>query len=265
MQHSGSGAVVDDDRRERVRRTLASGAVDVHFQPVADLRTGAVVAYEALARFPGAPGATGLFADAALVGLGAELEELAVRWALAGIRAGAPGVPVGLNLSPTALLSPRITDLLLSHRTDGLAVEITEHAPVEDYDALLEVTRGLRAAGIGLAVDDAGAGYASLQHILRLEPDTIKIDIGIVSGLHRHRPRAALVSALATFAAETGSVLLAEGIEEPAERDALLARGVHLGQGYLLGRPAPLPRPGRPDGPAGQLLARSGLGTALAT
>nr|WP_243737746.1 EAL domain-containing protein [Blastococcus xanthinilyticus] len=110
---------------------------------------------------------------------------------------------------------------------------------MDDYPAVLAVTSRLRASGITVSVDDAGAGYASLRHILRLSPDVIKLDIGLVMGLHTDPARQALTSAMVAFAAETGARLVAEGVEDAAERDALLARGVRYGQGYLFGRPRP--------------------------
>ena len=108
---------------------------------------------------------------------------------------------------------------------------------MDDYDAVLAATRRLRRAGIAVSVD--GAGYASLRHILRLSPDGIKLDIGLVTGVHADPARPAMTSAMVAFAGETSARLVAEGVEQEAERDALLARGVRYGQGYLFGRPRP--------------------------
>jgi EAL domain-containing protein (putative c-di-GMP-specific phosphodiesterase class I) len=98
----------------------------------------------------------------------------------------------------------------------------------------------LRAAGVLLAVDDAGAGYASLRHVLRLRPDVIKLDIALVTGVHTDLARQALVAAMVGFAAATGARLVAEGVEEAAEATALRELGVMFAQGHLYGRPAPL-------------------------
>jgi EAL domain-containing protein (putative c-di-GMP-specific phosphodiesterase class I) len=229
------------DPGERVRAVLAEGAVVTHVQPVVDLATGATVAYEALARFPDvAGGPAELFSDAAAAGLGGELEELAARAALAVAPRLPAGRPLGVNLSPQALLRPSVTELLLAHQHLDLGVEVTEHSPVEDYDALLAVLDVLRAAGVLLAVDDAGAGYASLRHVLRLRPDVIKLDIALVAGVHTDLARKALVAAMVGFAAATGARLVAEGVEEAAEAAALRELGVEFAQGHLYGRPAPL-------------------------
>jgi EAL domain-containing protein (putative c-di-GMP-specific phosphodiesterase class I) len=239
----GSGAAVRDlaARRERVRSFLAPGAVVTHLQPVVELATGAVVGHEALSRFPSwkGPGTAGLFTEAAAVGLGVELEEIAARAALEVARRRPAGLTLAVNLSPEALTCDSVVDLLLDHRDCALAVEITEHSRVDDYEAVLVATGRLRGSGIGISVDDAGAGYASLRHILRLRPDIIKLDIGLVMGLHDDPARQALTSAMVAFSDETGARLVAEGVEEEAEREALLARGVRYGQGYLFGRPRP--------------------------
>ena len=115
-----------------------------------------------------------------------------------------------------------------------LVIEITEHAAVDDYEALATALRRHRAAGLRIAVDDAGAGYASLRHILKLRPDFIKIDLSLVRDIHLDPVRQALVTALVTFASTVGAVLVAEGVEAQAELDMLVGLGVRHMQGYLL-------------------------------
>ncbi len=229
-------------RRARVCSVLERREVDVHVQPVVDMRTGTVVGHEALSRFPGADqGPATLFADAAAVGLGVQLELLAARATLDVAGRLPRGLPLAVNLSPQALLSPEVGAVLLDGaRGTALTVEITEHDPIEDYGPVLAALEPLRAAGVRLSVDDAGAGYASLRHILRLRPDTIKLDIALVSGVDTDPARQAMTAAMVTFAAETGATLVAEGVETAVERDALLTRGVRLGQGHLFGRPVPV-------------------------
>ena len=242
FEHSDPAAVHQlTARRARVRAFLARGAVEVHLQPVVDMVTGAVAGHEALSRFPGwgGDGTAALFTEAAAVGVGVELEEVAVRAALAEAGRLPGGLTLAVNLSPDALLCPSVLDLLLAHVGCPLAVEITEHSPVDDYEAVVAVTRRLRSTGVAVSVDDAGAGYASLRHIVRLNPDVIKLDIGLVMGLHTDRARQAMTSAMVAFAGETGASLIAEGVEDPAERDTLVVRGVRYGQGYLFGRPRP--------------------------
>lgn len=208
------------------------------FQPVVDLRTGETVAYEALARFPEGP--TGrVFADAARAGRGVELELLALRRALDAAGARPRDVPVALNLSPQALTDREVLDVVLGAADRRIAVEVTEHRRVDDYPALLAARRELRRAGIPVAVDDAGAGYASLQHVLKLEPEVIKLDGALVTGVHRDPAKQALISAMQAFARDVGAVVVAEGVEVEEEHMALVDRGIQQGQGWLFGRPAP--------------------------
>jgi EAL domain-containing protein (putative c-di-GMP-specific phosphodiesterase class I) len=119
-----------------------------------------------------------------------------------------------------------------------LIVELTEHERIDDYVAVGSALDRL-GPNVKLAIDDAGSGYASLRHILALQPAYVKLDIEWVSGIDRDPVRRALVTGLAYFATETGCELIAEGIETQQELEALRALGVQLGQGYLLGRPMP--------------------------
>ncbi|WP_338105183.1 EAL domain-containing protein [Modestobacter muralis] len=170
-----------------------------------------------------------------------ELEELALRGVLRHLGDRPRHLPIGINLSPEALLRPAVFDLVMDHRDHGIGVELTEHAQVTDYDILATATAQLQAAGILLSIDDTGAGYASLRHILKLTPDAIKLDISLVTDIHHDPAKQALTAAMVTFATRTGAPLVAEGVETPQERACLCALGVNYAQGYLFGRPAPLP------------------------
>ena len=120
-------------------------------------------------------------------------------------------------------------------------VEITEQAPIDSYEEFAAALAPLRRRGLRLAIDDLGAGFASLMHLLRLEPDLIKLDRALIADIERHRMTRALAVALTSFALETGMLIVAEGIETELQRALLTALGVSLGQGYLLGRPQALP------------------------
>jgi EAL domain-containing protein (putative c-di-GMP-specific phosphodiesterase class I) len=228
---------------ERIRDVLAAGGPDIVFQPIVDLRDGRVVGVEALARFHVEPkrGPDFWFDEAWKAGLGLDLELAAL---VAALRSADPllagGLRVSVNLSPEAVVSTEFLEFLPTLRTNLLLVEITEHAQVDDYDALAEPVGKLRELGGKLAVDDVGAGFASLQHILRLAPDEIKLDVGLTRGIDVDRARRALALGLVSFAAELGCSVVAEGIESREELDALRSLGISLGQGYFLGRPAAL-------------------------
>ncbi|MFI6078194.1 EAL domain-containing protein [Actinoplanes sp. NPDC051343] len=243
-EHLGSPAA--HARREAsrnetvVRQILAAGAARSVVQPVVRLQDGVIVAYEALARFDPAVFATPdrAFAAAEACGLGLELELLALSKALEQIDSLPPGIWLGLNLSAATVADPRTQELLLSRPDANLGVEITEHTPIADYQKLNADLLPLRTAGINIVVDDAGAGFASLSHILQLRPDTIKLDISLVRGIHSDPVRRALARSLVGFAHEIGAALIAEGVETEEERATLAALGAVYGQGYLWGRPA---------------------------
>ena len=124
-----------------------------------------------------------------------------------------------------------------------LVLEVTEHAVIDRYDTFVEALDRLRSRDLRIAVDDAGAGFASFRHILELRPDFIKLDRCMVRDLDRDPVRRALASAMAEFASEIGATVIAEGVERVAELRALSSAGIVNIQGYLCGRPSPVPVP----------------------
>lgn len=122
-----------------------------------------------------------------------------------------------------------------------LVVEITEHAVVEDYHLLQHTVHDLRALGVQIAVDDAGAGISSLRHIVQLAPETIKLDISLTQGVGSSPLRRALAGALIEFAQRIGAQLIVEGIEEVSDLTTWTALGADAVQGFLVGRPGALP------------------------
>lgn len=227
------------ERVRRITQVLAGGALGMVYQPIIDLDSGTVVGKEALARFDCEPRQTPdiWFAEAADVGLAIELELLAISLALERLPDLAPDQYLSLNTSPTTAAAPALHELLWRSGYDRIVLEITEHAKVLDYDVLRDALDELRAHGVRLAVDDAGAGFASLQHILLLRPDVIKLDISLTRSIDSDPVRRALALALVSFANELGATIVAEGIETIDEMRAVQALGVRCGQGYFLGRP----------------------------
>ena len=245
-------------RRRQVEGALTGDALHMVFQPIAELDAGRVVGVEALARFECEPRRppNEWFADAVEVGLGVELELAAARAALAGLDRLPAEVYVSVNLSPAAVTTPGLPDLLAGLPGERLVVELTEHSQVEDYEPLLDALDGLRRRGVHMAVDDAGAGYAGLRHILRLHPDIIKLDTDLTRSIDVDPVRRALAASLLTFAHDIGAALIAEGIETSHELDTLRSLGVPWGQGYHLARPGHLPLPSLhlARGPSGEAL-----------
>jgi len=229
-------------RAAEIHRFVAGEGLAIHVQPIMDLRTRTTVGYEALARFrslpPRPPDAW--FAEAAALELGVVLELAALEQALAVLPALPVDAYLSLNCSHRTARSPELPGVLAPHAT-RLVVEITEHEPVDDYEELAAALQPLRDLGVRIAIDDAGAGYASLRHTLALRPDIVKVDISLTRAIDTDRARRALASALISFADEMDITIVAEGIETEAELQTLIDLGVHYGQGFHLAEPAPPP------------------------
>jgi EAL domain-containing protein (putative c-di-GMP-specific phosphodiesterase class I) len=226
----------------RIESVLSNPAlVRPVFQPIFDLVRGRVCGYEALARFDLRPvrNPEEWLRAAAERGLDDALEARLIEAGLSARSALPENCFLSVNVSPHTLLSEEVQRVILgAGRLDAVVIELTERAPVDDYGALREALEPIRAQGGMVAVDDAGAGYASLQHIMSLRPEFIKLDRALVSGLDADPAKLALVEAVGSFAARIDAWLVAEGIEQSSELDAVRAISVPLGQGFGLARPA---------------------------
>ena len=233
------------DRRDiaavqsRLKHALSAREYHSVFQPIVALESLAVVGYEALTRFADGTRPDIRFTEAASVGLGHDYE-LATLGAALTAASNLPGDAfLTLNMSPGLVLeSGRRLGKLVGTTSRRLVIELTEHIPVDDYVALREAIGKL--GGVELAVDDAGAGYASLRHILELRPTFAKLDISLVRGIDADELRQAMAAGLVYFALSSGCHLIAEGVETEDEASALRRLGVEFAQGYLFGRPEPI-------------------------
>ncbi|HEY3436278.1 MAG TPA: EAL domain-containing protein [Actinotalea sp.] len=225
-----------------VAGVLANRSFHAVFQPVYSLHTGALMSIEALTRFDVEPyrPPDHWFAAAAAAGLGADLEIAALECAVEAAAGTAEDVPLSVNASPATLADPRLHQLL-SSAGRLFTVEITEHAVVSDYRLLTEPLQALRDAGVLIAVDDAGAGFASLQHIVEIFPDVIKLDISLTQEVATSPVRQALGGALIDFVHRTGALLVVEGVETVEDLAAWSTMGADAVQGYVVGRPGALP------------------------
>jgi PAS domain S-box-containing protein len=224
--------------RAEVEKLIADAAFSPVFQPVVRLGDETVVGYEALTRFADGTPPPQQFAMADAVGMGAELEAATARAALRAA-ASLPGRAwVSLNVSPSWLGDPRLLRLVALARHRPLVLEITERIAIDDYAAAREALDEL-AGSVDVAVDDAGAGFASLRHVVELRPRYVKLDINLVRGVDGDPARQAMIAGMVYFARDTGCLLIAEGVERDADRDTLRRLGVAFGQGYLFGVPAP--------------------------
>jgi EAL domain-containing protein (putative c-di-GMP-specific phosphodiesterase class I) len=228
------------DMQARLSEVLDDGGPQIALQPIVDLATDTVCGYEALARFPAREGwgPQEWFDAAARVGLGAALESAAVYNALRLLPRLAPGQSLAVNVSARALLSSlSIPAMLTSQAAGRLVLEITEHERITDHDRLNACVSVARAAGVRIAVDDAGSGFAGLQHILALAPEVLKLDRSLISAVATDSARQAMCEAMVGFCRRTNTALIAEGVETHADLDTLRRLGITRAQGYLLGRP----------------------------
>ncbi|MCL6537426.1 MAG: EAL domain-containing protein [Acidothermus sp.] len=232
------------ERIERIEAVLASpDALSTVFQPIVRLRDLEPVGLEALSRFSAAPQRPPdvWFGEASSVGLGPELESKALQRAIAFIDALPSQAFLAVNVSPEFVLSRKLDVLADFPACDRLVLELTEHAAVEDYALIQERLAPFRERGARVAIDDTGAGFASLRHLLLLQPEVIKLDLSITRGVDHDPARRALASALVGFAKDVGAHLIAEGVETARELETLAALGIEWAQGFHLGKPQPLP------------------------
>jgi EAL domain-containing protein (putative c-di-GMP-specific phosphodiesterase class I) len=211
------------------------------FQPIADLQAGCIAGYEALARFAGegGPSPDHVFAEARAEGRAGALDAAVVRRALAERRHLPDNCFLSINVEPGSLAEPELHRALLgAGPLEGIVLELTEHVPVDSYSELYDQLAPLRCAGALVALDDTGAGYAGLQHLLSVRPSIVKLDRSLVSGIDQDEAKVALVELLGVLAGRIDAWLLAEGVERPEEAVVLRRLGVPLAQGWLFGRPA---------------------------
>jgi EAL domain-containing protein (putative c-di-GMP-specific phosphodiesterase class I)/ActR/RegA family two-component response regulator len=227
------------------------------YQPIFDLQGGGVVGLEALARFRSPPDRStdAWLAEAEAVGRLLELELACLRTALADLKRLPEDTYLSLNVSPATAVAPELHEVLDGLPAKRLVLEMTEHARVDDYPALKAALRGFRERGIRLAIEDAGAGFASLRHIVLLHPDFIKLDMTLTRDVHVDETRRALVVALVAFGSQIEASVVAEGVETAEQLATLQHAGVQFGQGFYLARPEALLDDANPWSSGGLILA----------
>lgn len=246
------GALLDSDYEHRhpdisatgrirsdIADVLAAGEITTAFQPIVDLETGSVVGVEALARFPSRfdRSVEAWFVEADRAGVIEDLEMACARTALSHLDELPDDVYLSVNLGPASILAGTLPTFLTPDASGRVVLEVTERAGIDDYKAFTDRISTLRDAGLRLAVDDVGAGFANFRHILRLRPDIIKLDQSVTAHLLTDYAHRALVTAMATFAGRVGATVVAEAVEEDATAHLLATLGVRHAQGYRYGRP----------------------------
>jgi EAL domain-containing protein (putative c-di-GMP-specific phosphodiesterase class I) len=237
------------DTLEAFAAAIDPAATHVVFQPIVDLQRKTTFAVEALARcsIPELASPIRLFEDAVDKGyvgrLGRFVRELTVL--------GCPEIPVFTNVHPEELTQRwlvRPDDPIYSHQSD-IYIEITESVPFSHFDLCVSMLKEIQSRGrVHLVIDDLGAGYSNLQRIVDLAPSIVKLDMQLVRGIDKHPRKQQLVKSIVSMCVAQGARVVAEGIETAGELHAVIDAGVHLGQGYLLARPAaPVPQVRWPD------------------
>lgn len=240
------GALTDARTARRVEQMLTDRQFVMVYQPIVDVRTGRVEMVEALTRFSPQPvrPPDAWFADAWRTGFGADLELAALEAAAAGMGAMPAAARMTVNLNPVLVNHPALGPVLEAAGPRRIVLELTEHVEVEDYPAVRHALGGLRDMGVQIAIDDTGAGFASLSHILKLDPDIIKLDRELIREIDHDPVRQSLATAIVHFAADIGADVVAEAVETPAELAAVRNLGIRLAQGFLLARPGRLDQVG---------------------
>lgn len=228
---------------ERIQEAIRGEVLDIAFQPIVDLVNGRVCGLEALARFLTRPRRSPetWFAEASTHGLLIPLELAAAGHALGQLELVPEGVYVSVNVSPQTLCAPGLVEILQDVPARRVVLELTERSPIVDYEEAVECVSNLRVLGTRLAVDDVGRGFSGLGRVVELAPDLLKIDRSLVSGVDSDTAKSALIARLTSYGDEIGMEVVAEGIETEGELQTLRALGVRNGQGFLLGRPGPIP------------------------
>jgi PAS domain S-box-containing protein len=225
--------------RDHILGIIGNRAFGSVFQPIVELKRNAIVGYEALTRFNDGADPELMFAQAAALGLGADLETVTIGAALAAAKALPKSAWLDLNASPGFILAGEPLRTILHGSRRRLVLEVTEHAAIADYPAF-RAAMAVLGPKVELAVDDAGVGFASLRHILELRPAFVKLDRWLVADLESDEARQAMIVGLRHFAHVTGCRLIAEGIETDRELAVLRLLAIPLGQGFQLGRPLPV-------------------------
>ena len=221
-----------------IRDVIAARAVSIAYQPIVDVHTGKVFAYEALARSksPAFKGPLELLAaaieDKVMGELGHVLRQMTIE--------GCPGQPLFVNVNPNEFDEGWLvrTDDPIFFHDDQVYLEITESAPLSHFTFCSSVLQEIRGKGVRLVIDDFGAGYSNLRYISELVPDIVKLDMDLVHGISKNERTRRLVRSIVTLCNDMGSRVVAEGIEERDDFLAVRDAGVHFGQGYLLAKPA---------------------------
>lgn len=239
----------DLEIRKEFRTLLAKKQLRTVFQPIVNLTNGSILGFEGLTRGPiqsSFQSPLQLFKYAEEYGSLYTLEKIARELAFENSSTILRNdEKLFINLSPQVIYDPSFTpghtvSLLKQYKLSpqNIVFEITERSAIEDFSAFTKVLYHYRDQGFQIAVDDAGAGYSSLQAISEIQPDYIKVDRSLISKIHENNVKKHILDAFVTFAKKMDSIIIAEGIELEEELDTVIQLGIDCGQGYYISRPS---------------------------
>jgi EAL domain-containing protein (putative c-di-GMP-specific phosphodiesterase class I) len=247
-----NAAIARRERHKMFEDLVLAEDVAILYEPIVNLTTREILGHEALVRGPWKTelhSPDRLFQVAEETGLVFELDCLCRRTALRGARGLEAGRKLFLNCLPTAIHDPAFRGEVLQQtlqdlrlRPEDLVFEISERESIDNFSIFREIRDHYKELGFQIALDDTGVAYGSLEAVMELAPDFIKVDLSLIRGIDTDPPRQELLRALHAVAGKLGSQIIAEGIETTEELETVRGLGIPFGQGYLFGRAAPLPR-----------------------
>ena len=241
--------------RSRLQTVLEADQLCVNYQPIINMVNGSMIGFEALARFPAEEGVSILPSEfipvAENAGLIHRISDIVLSHCLeelSGLSKGLQAMSISINMSPLQLsqegLATKIIQMAkkLQVPLSYLVLEVTESPLIDRPQSAIRELGHLRDCGCRVYLDDFGTGYSSMSWLAQLPIDGIKIDRSFVTGLLTDPRSSLLVATMVRLARDLELDVIAEGVEEEAQVDALLAMGCTKGQGYLFGAPAPFPK-----------------------
>ncbi len=235
-------------RTAELKKIIKNEEIYSLFQPIVKLPEFKIIGYEALSRGPGQgefERPDKLFKIAYQSDLVIELERLCRKKALTAACNMKPKHVLFLNIEPDSINDPELRQIAASHllidsslSPNRIVLEVTERSAITNFSAFRSALEYFRALGFKIAIDDGGAGYATLESMVELKPDFIKLDMSLIRNVDTDNTKQQLIKALINFGKETNVKILAEGIETKAELKTLLEMDIRLGQGYVFAYPS---------------------------
>ena len=235
-------------RRARGLRAILTGRrITTQYQPILDLRSRRAIGFEALSRGPRGEFATPdvLFRVAYEADLVVKLDAVCRERAVRSMGKLEDDQLLFINMEPSSIFDPMLMKSIPAHRVPRVVFEITEHAAIADFQTFRQAVQIVKESGFKFAMDDVGSAYSGLRIISMIEPDFIKLDMELTREAKHNRVKMELLKAIVGFGADAGIPMIVEGIETQEELDTVTQLGVHLVQGYLMGRPAAMPSKGK--------------------